>query len=84
MPTEAFASPLIVWFGPNRYTFPAGRDVIIGRGSRADIRLDGVGKSTAPTHVLLHHNGRQWIAVDRGDDGLYVDGVLMSTVFIHD
>src|ERR1700733_3386257 len=84
MPTEAFASPLIVWFGPHRYTFPVGRDVTIGRDNRADIRLDGVGTSAAPTHAVLHHNGRQWIAVDRSQAGIYVDGVRMSTVFIHD
>lgn len=84
MPTEAFASPLIVWFGPHRYTFPVGRDVTIGRDSRADIRLDGVGTSASPTHAVLHHNGRQWIAVDRSEGGIYVDGVRMSTVFIHD
>ena len=84
MPTGAFASPLIVWFGPNRYTFPVGRNVTVGRDSRADIRIDGVGTSTSPTHVVLHHNGSQWIAVDRGEGGIYVDGVRMSTVFIHD
>src|ERR1700761_9490285 len=84
MPTGAFASPLIVWLGPNRYTFPVGRDVTIGRDSRADIRVDGAGASTSPAHVVLHHNGRQWIAVDRGEGGMYVDGVRMSTVFIHD
>src|SRR5271163_2059878 len=84
MPTGAFASPLIVWLGPNRYTFPVGRDVTIGRDSRADIRVDGVGTSISPIHVVVHHNGRQWIAVDRGEGGIYVDGVRMSTVFIHD
>jgi ABC transport system ATP-binding/permease protein len=84
MPTEAFASPLIVWFGPKRYTFPVGRDVTIGRDSRADIRVDGMGASISTTHVVVHHNGRQWIAVDRSEGGIYVDGVRMSTVFIHD
>ena len=88
MPTEAFASPLIVWFGPNRYTFPVGRDVTIGRDNRADIPVGGAGASTLPAnlpiHVLLHHNGRQWIAVDRGEGGMYVDSVRMSTVFIHE
>src|SRR5277367_4684741 len=59
MPTEAFASPLIVWFGPNRYTFPVGRDVTIGRDSRADIRVDGVGTST-----VFIHDGR---AITLGD-----------------
>ncbi|MGB7144294.1 FHA domain-containing protein, partial [Mycobacterium sp.] len=79
MPTEAFDSPLIVWLGHRKYTFPAGRDVTVGRDSRADIRVDG-----APTQVVLHHNGSQWIAVDRSEGGIYVDGVRMSTVFIHD
>src|SRR6201996_2864870 len=83
MPPEAFASPLIVWFGPDRYIFPVGRDVTIGRDNRADIRVDGAGISTSPTHVVVHHNGRQWIAVDRGEGGIYVDGVRMSTGFIH-
>jgi ABC transport system ATP-binding/permease protein len=83
MPSEAFASPLIVWFGPNRYIFPVGRDITIGRDSRADIRVDGADRSSSPTRVVLHHNGRQWIAVDRGESGIYVDGVRMSTVFIH-
>jgi ABC transport system ATP-binding/permease protein len=84
MPTGAFASPVIVWLGPNRYTFPVGRNVTIGPDSRADVRIDGAGTSASPTHVVLHHNGRQWIAVDRGEGGMYVDGVRMSTVFIHD
>jgi ABC transport system ATP-binding/permease protein len=84
MPTGAFASPLIVWLGPNRYIFPVGRDVNIGRDSRADIRVDRAGTPGPPTHVVVHHNGRQWIAVDRAEGGMYVDGVRMSTVFIHD
>src|SRR5271155_617038 len=84
MPSQAFAAPLIVWLGPRRYTFPAGRDVTVGRDSRADIRLDGVGTPASPTHMVLHHDGRQWIAVDRSEGGIYVDGVRMSTVFIHD
>ena len=82
--TAAFGSPLIVWLGPRRYAFPPGRDVTIGLDSGADIRLDGVGPSANPTLVVLHYNGGQWIAVDRSEAGIYVDGVRMSTVFIHD
>lgn len=87
MPTDAFGafgSPLIVWLGPRKYTFPAGRDVTVGRGNDVDIRLDGGSTAGAPSQLLLHHNGRQWIAVDRSESGIYVDGVRMSTVFIHD
>jgi ABC-type multidrug transport system ATPase subunit len=84
MSTEMFGSPLIVWVGPRKYTFPVGRDVTVGPGNGADIRLDGAGTSDSPTQVVLHHNGSQWIAVDRSEGGIYVDGVRMSTVFIHD
>lgn len=82
MPTDGSSSyHLIVWFGSNRYVFPPNHDVIIGHDGAADIRLDG---AAAHTQVVLHHRGDQWIAVDRGGGGMYVGGVRMSTVFIHD
>ncbi|MBO0866216.1 MAG: FHA domain-containing protein, partial [Mycobacterium sp.] len=84
MRTEAFASPLTVWVGPRHYTFPAGRDVTVGRDSRSDLRLESADPSTSPTHLVLHHDGRQWVAIDRSQRGIYVDGVRMSTVFIRD
>ncbi len=83
MSTATFGAPLIVWLGPRRYAFPPGRDVTVGLDGGADIRLDGSVGSTAPL-VVLHFNGSQWIAVDRSEAGIYVDGVRMSTVFIHD
>ncbi|KAA8962745.1 ATP-binding cassette domain-containing protein [Mycobacterium sp.] len=82
MPTEAFASPLTVWVGPRHYTFPAGRDVTVGRDSRCDVRLGGTGPATSPTHVVLHHDGRRWVAIDHSQSGIYVDGVRMSRVLI--
>jgi ABC-type multidrug transport system ATPase subunit len=82
--TATFGSPLIVWLGPRRYSFPTGRDVTVGLDSSADIRLDTAGPSATPPLVVLHYNGDQWIAVDRGEAGIFVDGVRMSTVFIHD
>ena len=84
MSTATFGPPLIVWLGPRRYSFPTGRDVTVGLDSSADIRLDAAGPSSTPPLVVLHYNGDQWIAVDRSEAGIYVDGVRMSTVFIHD
>src|SRR5579875_3808206 len=84
MRPEAQASPLTVWVGSKRYTFPAGRDVTVGRDTRSDIHLDGMEPTTSPTHLVLHHDGRQWVALDRSQHGIYVDGVRMSTVFIRD
>ncbi|WP_169714665.1 ATP-binding cassette domain-containing protein [Mycobacterium celatum] len=75
---------MTVWVGSKRYTFPAGRDVTVGRDTRSDIHLDGMEPTTSPTHLVLHHDGRQWVALDRSQHGIYVDGVRMSTVFIRD
>ena len=82
--TATFGPPLIVWLGPRRYSFPTGRDVTVGLDGSADIRLDATGPSATPPLVVLHYNGDHWIAVDRSEAGIYVDGVRMSTVFIHD
>ncbi len=82
--TATFGPALIIWLGPRRYAFAPGRDVTVGLDPGADIRLDGVGGSGAPPLVVLHFNGNQWLAVDRSEAGIYVDGVRMSTVFIHD
>ena len=84
MSTATFGPPLIVWLGPRRYSFPTGRDVTIGLDSDADIRLEAAGPSATPPLVVLHYNGDQWLAVDRSEAGIFVDGVRMSTVFIHD
>jgi len=84
MRTEAFASPLTVWVGSRHYTFAAGRDVTVGRDNRCDVRLYGADPFTSPTHLVLRHDGRQWVAIDRSQHGIYVDGVRMSTVFIRD
>jgi ABC transport system ATP-binding/permease protein len=82
--TATFGPPLIVWLGPRRYSFPTGRDVTVGLDGSADVRLDATGPSATPPLVVLHYNGDQWIAVDRSEAGIFVDGVRMSTVFIHD
>jgi ABC-type multidrug transport system ATPase subunit len=82
--TATFGPLLIVWLGPRRYSFPTGRDVTVGLETTADIRLDAAGPSATPPLVVLHYNGDQWLAVDRSEAGIFVDGVRMSTVFIHD
>ncbi|UMB71404.1 ATP-binding cassette domain-containing protein [Mycobacterium paraterrae] len=78
-----FGAPLVVWVGSHRFAFPPHRDVTIGSNSGADIQLHGLGGLSEP-QILLHFNGSEWIAVDRSEAGMYVDGVRMSTVFIHD
>src|ERR1700730_7853979 len=82
--TATSGSPLIVWLGPRRYSFPTGRDVTVGLDSSADIRLDAAGPSATPPLVVLALHGDHGMAVERGETGIFVDGVRMSTVFIHD
>ncbi|MCV7064020.1 FHA domain-containing protein, partial [Mycolicibacterium vaccae] len=67
-----------------RYTFPAGRDITVGHDNRSDIRIDGTDGTASPTYLVLHHDGRQWVAFDRSRYGIYLDGVRMSTVVVHD
>jgi ABC-type multidrug transport system ATPase subunit len=68
-----------------RYVFPPGRDVIVGYGNRCDIRLDRL----APVDqlipdLLLRFVGTHWVAIDRSRNGIFVDGVRLSAVDIHE
>ncbi|MGH3560299.1 MAG: FHA domain-containing protein, partial [Mycobacterium sp.] len=68
------------------YTFPAGRDVTVGRSSESDIRLDGVDKRgwISPTHLVLRFDGTRWLAIDQSRTGIYLQGVRTSTLAIRD
>jgi ABC transport system ATP-binding/permease protein len=82
---SAFA--LTVWFGPMRYVFHPGRDLIVGYGSQCDIPLDHPGNPAATSQtrhpvLVLRFNGSRWVAIDRSPTGIFVDGVRMSTVDI--
>jgi ABC transport system ATP-binding/permease protein len=91
MRTEASAfqaTPLTVWVGPMRYVFHPGRDVIVGYGSQCDIPLDRLNPAatsqTARPDLVLRFTGTHWVAIDRGRNGIFVDGARMSTVDIRD
>src|ERR1700738_1662904 len=84
------ASPLTVWVGSTRYIFPPGRDVLVGRGTHCDIPLDRLrpldpetGSRSSPD-LLLRFTGTHWVAIDRGRDGMFVNGARMATVDIRD
>jgi ABC-type multidrug transport system ATPase subunit len=84
------ASPLTVWLGSTKYVFPPGRDVIVGCGKHCDIPLDRLGPHDHETgwrsspDLLLRFTGTHWVAIDRGRDGMFVNGARMATVDIHD
>lgn len=79
---EVPPSPLTVWLGSTSYTFAAGRDVTVGRDSGCDIALDYM--YTSRTHLVLRFDDTQWTAIDRSRNGIYLDGVRVSTVNIRD
>ncbi|MDI3314061.1 MAG: ATP-binding cassette domain-containing protein [Mycobacterium sp.] len=69
-----------------RYVFPPGRDVLVGRDGRCDIRLDELDNSkwTSRIHLVLRFTGSRWVAIDSSLNGSYLDGIRVSTVDIHD
>lgn len=70
-----------------RYVFAPGRDVIVGHGGHCDVRLDpdGPGPQSHPgPDVVLRFAGTHWLAVDQSQQGLFLDGVRMSTIDIRD
>ncbi|MCV7200321.1 ATP-binding cassette domain-containing protein [Mycobacterium angelicum] len=84
------ASPLTVWVGSTRYVFPPGRDVIVGRGSQCDIRLDRMGPfepnagPEPPPDLVLRFAGTHWVAIDRSQIGIFTDGARVPTAQIRD
>jgi len=84
------ASPLTVWVGSTRHVFPPGRDVIVGRGSQCDIRLDRLGPfdpnagPEPPPDLVLRFAGAHWVAIDRSHIGIFTDGVRVPTAQIRD
>ncbi|MBV9321862.1 MAG: ATP-binding cassette domain-containing protein [Mycobacterium sp.] len=86
MRTDAFAFPLTVFAGSTRYTFSPGREVTVGRDDRADIPLDNPedNQYTSRIHLVLRFDGRNWLAIDRSRNGMFVDGERVTTVNIRD
>jgi ABC transport system ATP-binding/permease protein len=80
--------PLTVWLGSAMYTFPADRDVVVGRDRSCDICLrDGSLDDLtliSRAHVILRFDGMKWVAVDKSQNGVYVAGSRIAVVPIHD
>ena len=77
--------PLTVTLGSAVYTFPADRDVTVGRSVDCDIHLDGPGlELVSRTHVLLRFDEGQWFAIDKSQNGIFADGTRADMVPIRD
>lgn len=88
MPNEVSAVGLTVWVGSARFGFAPGRDAVVGYGPGCDIALERLAPATAPPaprqDVVLRFTGTQWVAIDVGHQGLFVDGSRVSSVEIRD
>jgi ABC-type multidrug transport system ATPase subunit/pSer/pThr/pTyr-binding forkhead associated (FHA) protein len=86
--SEVGAPPLTVWLGSAMYTFPADRDVIVGRHRDCDICLhDGNPEDLtliSRTHAILRFDGSRWVAVDKSQNGVYAAGSRGTLIPIHD
>jgi ABC transport system ATP-binding/permease protein len=82
------APPLTVWLGSAMYTFPADRDVVVGRDRDCDICLHEGSPDDltliSRAHAILRFDGAKWVAVDKSQNGVYVAGSRTSLVPIHD
>ncbi|BBU24740.1 ATP-binding cassette domain-containing protein [Mycobacterium xenopi] len=80
--------PLTVWLGSAMYTFPTDRDVTVGRDRDCDICLHEGDRASlgliSRTHAILRFDGAQWVAVDKSQNGVFVDGVRAPMVMIGD
>jgi len=74
---------LTVRTGRTQRTFAPGKDVVVGRDPRADVRIDDPSVSRA--HVLLRFADGRWQAIDNGSlNGLYARGQRMAVYTIGD
>jgi ABC-type multidrug transport system ATPase subunit/pSer/pThr/pTyr-binding forkhead associated (FHA) protein len=80
--------PLTVWLGSAMYTFPADRDVILGRDRGCDIWFHDLNPDDltliSRVHAILRFDRNQWVVVDKSQNGVYVAGSRAALVPIHD
>ncbi|MFC6130254.1 FHA domain-containing protein, partial [Mycolicibacterium llatzerense] len=79
------APPLVVRLGDAMFTFPPGKEVIVGRGEGADVRIDVDAKQAiSRTHMVLRVENGQWMAIDKSRNGIYADGIRVQTIPVDD
>src|SRR5882757_10543017 len=75
--------PITIRSGGWQRTFPPGRDIVVGRDVRADVRIPHLGVSRS--HVVLRCLDGHWVAVDdKSFNGMFVGQRRVSSVDIRD
>jgi len=80
--------PLTVWLGSAMYTFPVGRDVVVGRDRDCDICFHDINPEDltliSRVHAILRFDGGHWVVVDKSQNGIFVAGSRADLIPIHD
>ena len=80
--------PLTVWLGSAMYTFPIGRDVVVGRGRDCDICFHDIDPEDltliSRVHAILRFDGNHWVVVDKSQNGIFADGSRSPVIPIRD
>lgn len=77
--------PLVVRLGESIFTFPPGKEVVVGRGEQSDIRIDvDQRQAISRVHMLLRVENGQWVAIDKSRNGIYVAGNRVQTFPVDD
>jgi ABC transport system ATP-binding/permease protein len=80
--------PVTVWLGSAMYTFPADRDVILGRDRGCDIWFHDLNPDDltliSRVHAILRFDRARWVVVDKSQNGVYVAGSRAAVVPVHD
>ena len=80
--------PVTVWLGSAMYTFPADRDVILGRDRGCDIWFHDLNPDDltliSRVHAILRFDRARWVVVDKSQNGVYVAGSRAPVVPVHD
>ncbi len=88
VPSGVGVPPLTVWLGSAMYTFPADRDVVVGRDRECDICFHDVNPDDltliSRVHAILRFDRNQWVVVDKSQNGVYVEGSPATVVPIRD
>jgi ABC transport system ATP-binding/permease protein len=74
---------LTVRYDGSQRTFAAGHEVVVGRGTHADVHIPDPRISRA--HLIVRFDQGRWLAIDNGSlNGTYLNGYRMPVVDIHD
>lgn len=72
---------LEVTAGSGRWSLAPGREVVIGRGSDADVQV--LGDEVSRRHAVLRHTAGGWLLEDCSSNGTFADGTRVERLLVN-